>query len=141
MAYLDVRGPIMATALPSIPALIPGPPPVADRSPAEPVGFSHPEWDIIRLARADGLGSLSEPTRLSRLASWLFGGGVSLQLADPRLEALRRLAVLAWHHGYAVPVSAMKAFKAAGFSLDQLELLLASIAAGRSTRTPRSSFA
>jgi hypothetical protein len=43
---------------------------------------------------------------------------------------LRRFAVLAWHYGYALPVSAMKAFKDAGYSRDHIELLLARIAAG-----------
>jgi hypothetical protein len=47
--------------------------------------------------------------------------------------------VQAWHHGYVVPNSAIHAFKAAGFNIDQLELMLASIAAGRSSRTGRAS--
>jgi len=130
MAYLDVREPMtLATALPLAPR--------ADSAPAEPIGFAHHEWDIIQIARHDGLASLSEPTRWARLSAWLFGGGVSLRLADPALEALRRLAVLAWHRGYAVPVSAINAFTGAGYSGDQLELLLASIASSRSSRTRR----
>ncbi len=139
MAYLDVREPIsIATAQPITPR--------ADVAPAEsvgfayhewPVGFAHHEWDVIQIARRDGLASLSEPTRMARLSAWLFGGGISLRLADPRLEALRRLAVLAWHHGYVVPVSAIKAFTDAGYSDDQLELLLASVASSRSNRTGR----
>jgi hypothetical protein len=134
MAFLDVREPLSAALLP----LIPGAPfAVADNAVADVVGFTPAEWDVILLARNDRLSSLAEPTRLSRLSAWMFGGGIARQLADPRLEALRRLAVQAWHHGYAAPVSAMKAFKAAGFNLDQLELLLASIAAGRSDRTKR----
>lgn len=130
MAYLDVREPIsIAAALPMSPS--------ADAVPVEPVGFAHHEWDVIQLARRDGLASLSAPTRMARLSAWLFGGGISLRLADPRLEALRRLAVLAWHHGYVVPVSAITAFTDAGYSGDQLELLLASIASSRSSRTGR----
>lgn len=130
MAYLDVREPIaFASALPMSPS--------ADPVPVEPVGFAHHEWDVIQVARRDGLASLSDPTRLARLSAWLFGGGVSLRLADPRLEALRRLAVFAWHRGYVVPVSAIRAFRDAGYTDDQLELLLASIASSRSSRTGR----
>ncbi len=139
MAYLDVREPIsFVSTLPMSPS--------ADPVPVEPVGlahhewsvgFAHHEWDVIQIARRDGLASLSEPTRMARFSAWLFGGGISLRLADPRLEALRRLAVLAWHHGYVVPVSAIKAFTDAGYSGDQLELLLASIASSRSSRTGR----
>lgn len=130
MAYLDVREPIsLVAARPMAPS--------ADPVPVEPIGFAYHEWDVIQLARRDGLASLSEPTRLARLSAWLFGGGVSLRLADPRLEALRRLSVLAWHHGYVVPVSAIRAFTDAGYSSDQLELLLASIASSRSSRTGR----
>ena len=95
--------------------------------------FERREWEIIALARQDGLSSLRAPGRLERAAAWLFGGGINRRLADPRLEALRRLAVLAWHNGYALPVSAIKAFKAAGFSMDQLEIVLARISAGRAS--------
>lgn len=95
------------------------------------VGFERREWDVIVLAQKDGLSSLHAPSRLSRVLNWLFGGSATRHLADPRLETLRRLAVLAWHQGYAVPVSAIKAFKAAGFSPDQVELLLASVSRGR----------
>lgn len=93
--------------------------------------FEPREWRVIELARRDSLTSLREPSKLERFGAWLFGEGVNPRLADPRLETLRQIAVQAWHRGYAVPVSAIKAFKAAGFSIDQLELMLASIGAGR----------
>ncbi|MDB5736680.1 MAG: hypothetical protein JWO65_348 [Sphingomonas bacterium] len=96
-------------------------------------GFGNEEWTIIALARRDGLASLSEPGRLSRALAWAFGARIALRLADPKLETLRRLAVFAWHNGYAVPVSSIKAFLAAGFTADQLELLLASISVQRPT--------
>lgn len=123
MAYLDLTMPAAAAA----PTLLP--PRAAD---AVTKLFERREWEVIVLARQDGLASLREPNRFERAMAWLFGGGVNRGLADPRLEALRRLAVLAWHHGYAVPVSAIEAFKAAGFSMEQLEMVLASISAGRS---------
>lgn len=99
-------------------------------SPAD-AAFNRQEWEIVKLARRDSLASLRDPTWMERVSARLFGGNVNHRLADPRLEALRRLAVLAWHYSYAVPVSAIKSFKAAGFSVDQLEILLARIAAGR----------
>ena len=89
------------------------------------------EWEVVRLARGDRLASLRAPGRWARLRARLFGADINPRLADPRLEALRGLAVLAWHHGYALPVSAIKAFKAAGFSMDQFEAVQARIAAIR----------
>lgn len=124
MAYLDTREPFLA----------------ANRLPlGETIEarFDRHEWEVIVLARQDGLASLREPSRLARLLDRLFGAGINRRLANPRLEALRRFAVLAWHHGYALPVSAMKAFKEAGYTLDHIELLLAKVAKGR-TRDRRS---
>jgi hypothetical protein len=93
--------------------------------------FEPQEWRVIELARKDRLTSLREPGRWERALAWMFGEGVNPRLADSRLETLRQIAVQAWHRGYAVPVSSIKAFKQAGFTIDQLELLLASIGAGR----------
>jgi hypothetical protein len=123
MAYLDTRD-AFASAIPTVATHI-------------PAAFERSEWEVIVLAQRDDLTSLRAPGWLSRTLSKLVGGNPDRRLASPRLEALRRLAVMAWHRGYAVPVSAMKAFKEAGFSPDQLELLLASIAQGRTS--PRGS--
>jgi len=125
MAYLDVRDVAVASSY-VMPAAI------------EPVGFTRREWQVIVLAQRDGLASLRAPTRLAKLLGRLFGESINPRLADPRLEALRRLAVLAWQDSYAVPVSAIKAIKAFGFSGDQVELLLASVANGRSSKAPNS---
>ncbi|USI72953.1 hypothetical protein [Sphingomonas morindae] len=131
MAYLDLRD-TAATVTPLF---------GASRAPAVATAadarFARTEWQVIVLAERDGLASLSPPSRLSRLFARLFGGGHNPRLADGRLEALRRLAVQAWHYGYAVPVSSIKSFLEAGFSSDQLELLLASIANGRIERRSR----
>jgi hypothetical protein len=120
MAYLDVRDTAVA--------------PIIAQSHAGAVsapGFARSEWQVIVLAQKDDLASLREPSRTRKLLDRLFGGTFNPRLADPRLETLRRLAVFAWHHGYAVPKSAMKAFLAQGFSMEQLDLLLASVAGGR----------
>jgi len=114
---------------------------------AEPVaqqastGFSGIEWTVIALAARDTLASLGEPGRLSRALGGLFGLGGSSKLADPRLEALRQIAVQAWHHGYLLPVSEIGRFLSAGFSLDQFETLLASIATRRTQTRRRKRFA
>jgi hypothetical protein len=117
MAYLDTREAFAAAA------------PIGSSS--IPAVFERNEWEVIVLAQRDDLASLQAPGWLARTFANLFGGNPDRRLASPRLEALRRLAVHAWHRGYAVPVSAMKAFKEAGFSPDQLELLLASVSQGR----------
>ena len=93
--------------------------------------FERTEWQVIMIAQKEGLASLSEPGWLSRLMIRLFGGAVPRPLADPKLEALRRFAVLAWHHSYALPVSAMEAVRTAGYSESQLELALARISRSR----------
>lgn len=130
MAFLDFSQPMA------------GPPPVAStaQAVAAPTDFTPQEWQIVSLARTDGLRSLQGPGRFVRLRRWIFGEDTNLALASERLEALRRLAVEAWHRGYAVSLSALAAFRAAGFSTAQLELLLATISAGRHAR-PRRSFA
>ena len=95
------------------------------------------EWSVVAVARNDSLASLREPGRLGMAMAALFGGRQNPKLTDPRLEALRRVAVLAWHHGYTLPVSEIKAFMKAGFSADQFETLLASISRGRAARPHR----
>lgn len=112
---------------------------VDGRHPAAPAtpGFSGLEWSVIALARRDRIASLREPGRISRALRTVFGTSRPSQLADGRLEALRRIAVLAWHRGYAVPVAELRAFLGAGFTTDQYEMLQASIARGRETRSRR----
>ena len=102
----------------------------AGSSPSSP-HFSGLEWSVVALARRDRIASLREPGRIAKALREVFGTGRPGPLADGRLEALRRIAVLAWHYGYAVPVSELRAFLAAGFSSDQYEMLQTSIARGR----------
>lgn len=101
------------------------------------IGFSAIEWSVIALAARDKLSSLGEPGRLSRALGSLFGLSSTSKLADPRLEALRQTAVQAWHHGYLLPASEIGRFITAGFSLDQFETLLASIATRRNAARQR----
>ncbi len=99
--------------------------------------FSGLEWSVIALARRERIASLWEPGRVATALRAVFGTARPGRLADGRLEALRRIAVLAWHYGYAVPVSELRAFLAAGFSSDQYEMLQTSIARGRTAGNRR----
>lgn len=103
-----------------------------EMAPATPA-FSGLEWSVVALARRDRVASLREPGRVAVALRRLFGTAPPGRLADARLEALRRIAVLAWHHGYTLPTSELRAFLKAGFSTDQYEMLQTSIARGRTT--------
>lgn len=101
----------------------------ADRAPLGPR-----EWMVVDLARRDGLSSLAPDARGGRLRQMLFGTRVDSRLADPRLEALRRVAVYAWRQGLAVPPAEVAAFLAAGYGADQLEQVVTSVDARRGAR-------
>ncbi|WP_076068341.1 hypothetical protein [Sphingomonas montana] len=90
-------------------------------------GFRALEWSVIALAKRDTLRSLGEPSRLSRAMGALFGQDAPSRLADPRLEALRRLAVYAWHRGFALPLAEIERFLSAGFVEAQIETLVVSV--------------
>ena len=91
--------------------------------------FTRLEWSVIRLAKVDGLSTLREPGRIGRFFGWLMNRNGSPALANERLEALRRMAVLSWHYGFTVPGDDVAAFLSAGFSPDQYELMVRSIRA------------
>jgi len=103
--------------------------------------FSALEWWVIAAAQRDRLSSLGAPGPVARLLGSLFPSNDNSRDSDPRVEALRRMAVLAWHKSYVVPKSEIQGFLSAGFTLDHYELLQASIAAAkaklRTTRAAR----
>ena len=88
--------------------------------------FSPLEWSVIRLARIDRLWTIREGGRLRRLWNWLLARG-NPSLANEKLEALRRMAVLTWHYGFTVPGEDVRNFLSAGFTPDQYELMAGSI--------------
>jgi hypothetical protein len=104
---------------------------------AAATGFTQLEWQVVDLAQRDRLSSINRPGPIARALHWLFGGAVKTALSDPRLEALRRIAVLSWYRGFSVAPAEVRAFLAAGFTVDQYETLLARINAIR-TNLPRS---
>lgn len=85
------------------------------------------EWSVVAIAEHDRLSSLDEPGRISRAMGRLFGTQTNGRLADPRLEALRRFAVMAWHRGTLLSGSELTRFEEAGFTRAQREILLKSI--------------
>lgn len=101
---------------------------------AVPARFSALEWQVVALAERDRPTSLRRPGALSTALGALFGGH-NPRLADSRLEALRRIAVLSWRRGYSVAPEEVSAFTAAGYTPAQYELLLDSIFAARADRS------
>lgn len=104
---------------------------------APAASFSALEWSVVALARRDSLGSLRNPGRIAKAMAVVFGSRTENPIADPKLEALRRTAVHAWHRSFAIPESEIERFHDAGFSADQLELLLTSISRDRSASRRR----
>ena len=95
------------------------------------------EWSVVAMAERDGLSSIREPSRFTKALGALFGVRRSNRLANDELEALRRIAILAWHYGWNVPKSELSAFLAAGFSADQFELIQTSIGQARAAARRR----
>ena len=127
MAYIDFQDAIGALAGPAA-AIKPKSfvRPAAQRSALSPL-----EWHVVTLARGDRMSSIFEAGPIIRAARRLFGLTVSNALSDPRLEALRRIAVLSWHRGYSVAEEDVRAFIAAGFTLDHYDIVLTHINAVR----------
>ena len=89
------------------------------------------EWTVVDLAQRDSLASVERPGTIGRFARWAVGMAPRNPLSSPRLEALRRIAVLSWYRGFAVAPAEVRAFLAAGYTIDQYETLLAHIGARR----------
>ena len=132
MAYLDFRAAELSGSIGAALFTAAAPPP------RESGTFTALEWLVIALAERDGAVSLRRPGRLASALGRLFGRSETPHLADPRLEALRRLSVIAWDHGFDVPPSELAAFRLAGFSSVQAETLLHNVLVWRGTGTRRS---
>lgn len=89
------------------------------------------EWSIVAMAERDSMSTIREPGRYTRALRSLFGLKQPNRLANERLEALRRIAVLAWHYGWNLPKSEVATFFEAGFTSDHLELIQSSIGQAR----------
>jgi hypothetical protein len=113
-------------------------PPRAAEPAAAPATLTALEWSIVAMAEKDGLSSLREPGRFLSALGTVFGFRRPNRLANDRLEAIRRIAVHAWIYGWNVPDSELREFLAAGFSLDQYELVQTSVGKARTDRAARS---
>src|SRR3954468_21250164 len=105
----------------------PGAAAAAFEAPGPTARFSALEWWVIAAAQRDKLSSLDAPGPVARLLGALFpsNDNDNDRDADPRIEALRRMAVLAWHKSYVIPKWEIESFRRAGFTLDHYELLQA----------------
>jgi hypothetical protein len=110
MAFLDLAQPRLSPAVAGA---------------ASQAAFQGHEWAVIALARADGAASLSEPGRLRRLFESFFKIRRPNRLADPRLEALRRMAVLLRIGGGKTSDDERAGFLSAGYTRSQLSALAA----------------
>lgn len=104
---------------------------------AAPARLSALEWSVVAMAERDGLSSIREPSRFIAALGSLFGLKRPSRLANERLEALRRIAILAWQHRWNVPKSELASFFEAGFTADQYELVQNSIGQARTARGRR----
>lgn len=103
----------------------------------EPARLSALEWSIVAMGEKDSLSSLREPGRFLTALGSVFGFRRANGLANDRLEALRRIAILAWHYRWNVPKSEVEAFFQAGFTPDHYELVQTSIGQTRFARGRR----
>lgn len=111
--------------------------PVAIEAEEERPVLTELERSVIGIARQDGLATLRQPGRVSRWLGLVFGVRISPQLADPKLEALRRIAVLSWKRGYSIASAEVKAFLAVGYSPAFYEMVVDTIASARQSEARR----
>ena len=92
--------------------------------PAPLARFAPIERNVIALAAHDPVASVAAPGRFGRLLRRWLGLAPPNQLADPRLEALRRFAVLARAAPDRIHLSEVRRFLAAGFTVAQARSVL-----------------
>ena len=97
-------------------------------------GLGRDEWSVVDFARNDGLWSLTPDGLLARVARVLFGIQPPRPLANERLEALRRFAVVAWKRGR-VGIAQASELAAVGFSCVDARLVLDYVARRRKIET------
>ena len=113
MAYRNFAEPLVpAFDVESVPAAVDG------------VAFETFELQVIALAHMEAERRLLQPNRLGRFLKRWFGLPVAQTLANPRLEALRRFALLARKTDGRPPLAEVQDFLAAGFSTAQATALL-----------------
>jgi hypothetical protein len=81
------------------------------------------EWSVVELARRDSIWSLNPDGLIQRLVRIAFGLTFGQPLANERLEALRRFAVVAWNRTQ-VGADWVCQLMAAGFTLADARMVL-----------------
>jgi hypothetical protein len=92
-------------------------------NPAQPAGLTTLEREVVRASLSDGPTSVDGKRRLLPKLLWLLGFDSRRGLANGRLEALRRYAVLYRLDRNAIDAAELDRFRAAGYSLDQAALV------------------
>ena len=92
-------------------------------APSAAAPFEPLELQVIGLAEADPVASIGAPSRFAAFFERWFGFERPRPLANGRLEALRRFAVLARVTGGELPGEEIKRFLAAGFTRFQAHSL------------------
>ncbi len=128
---------VVGSGLARAPRPVQVPTPVAIELHEEVPVLNELERSVIGIARRDGLSTLRKPGRLSHWLGVVFGVRISPQLADPKLEALRRIAVLSWKRGYSIASAEVKAFIGAGYSPAFYEMVVDTIASARQQEARR----
>jgi hypothetical protein len=98
--------------------------------------FAASEWAVIRMARRDPLASIARPSRLGYLVRALFGIEPPNRLADPRLEALRRVAVRCWRGDGSLERLDLEELISEGFAVEQALRLTAYVRLTRAQSAP-----
>jgi hypothetical protein len=112
MAYLD-----LAFDLPRAAIAASDPAPRHDVAPQ----ITPLERAVVYLARRDGRDTLRTPGKVGALLTFLFGSKPANALADPRLEALRRYAVMFRLKGDALPPAETERLADAGFRREAID--------------------
>lgn len=119
MAYLAVKEKYDVAHAPQSVSTFPRPAPKAS-----PSAFSALEWSVVMLARHDRPSTLhksghkpgQKTSRIGQLIDTIFGKDINRGLANPKLESLRRMAVLVWHPTHKVTPAQIDEFLAAGYT-------------------------
>jgi len=114
MAYLDFRA--------DAPLALPAP------FRAKRAVLTRAEHDVLFLSRRDPRSSVAGRGAVRSRLRRLFGLSTPNRLADPRLEALRRFAVLLRARGNRLPATEEARLMAAGFDADQVAAVAQAIA-------------
>ena len=88
------------------------------------------DWKVIDMARADGPRSINPDGRFTRFMRDFFGLPIARQLANKKLEALRRFSVRAWYWDL-IRSSDVRALVEAGYSSVDVFQILAHVAGYR----------